>query len=65
VAIPHQFGLAELSCGLTSAVLHNRNVPLQFGDAPVRIDERPVVQLVAAHQNQILRGALFRYAPTR
>jgi hypothetical protein len=67
--IPHQFGLAERSCapegGLKSALLHNRHVPLQFGDAPVRIDERPVVQLVAAHQNQILRGALFRYAPTR
>ena len=59
VAIPHQFRLAERSCasedGLTSALLHIRHLPLQFGDAPVRIDERPVAQLSVAHQNQILR----------
>jgi hypothetical protein len=59
VAIPHQFGLAERGCasedGLTSALLHIRHLPLQFGDAPVRIDERPVAQLSVAHENQILR----------
>jgi len=53
VAVPHQFGLAERSCacedGLTSALLHIRHLPLQFGDAPVRIYERPVVQLSVAH----------------
>ena len=64
VAIPHQFGLAERKAGLTSALLHIRHLPLQFGDAPVRIDERPVVQLVVAHQNQIqAKRAFIPYAP--
>jgi hypothetical protein len=67
VAIPHQFGLAERSCasedGLTSALLHIRHVPLQFGDAPVRFDERPVAQLFVAHQNQIQAKRAFIHMP--
>jgi hypothetical protein len=48
--------------GLTSALLHIRHLPLQFGDAPVRIDERQWVRRSSKPNPAEAKRAFIPYA---